>query len=557
MIQELKKWALLFLSVLLVNIFSCKKDDAPQPPPYVPEQSDGSSDDSSEGVKEEGIIYFTDHATNLIVLSSDSYEYKDDKVNVPVNFIVEPEKGGNPVDFTLEVEADKEAAEDLIEKAANEGLIGEGPNAQGKEGVIAENYDLPSSVDGKSGSFNVAFDAHNIAGNADNLIILSIKIKSSTQYAPAEDSSLVHVILFANQIIADQDLTNQGGEGIIYFPRYAKNLIVQDAGNSQYDANSRTVSVAVDYSVITEDGSALKPFTFTVIPNKDTAQWLIDKARNEGLIGSGSGALGKEGVIPENYSIPDQIDGTTGDFQINFDADEILENAGNLLIFSIQMNKSTRYQPAPDSSVLHIVFLVDQLIAAHGITAGSGRDNHQTGPYEGDKTDVTADYLANAGNPFEASEINPDDPRRGILKDWTTNAVVKNQGDMKYGGWDNYGDGGFMSMERYSSPEIVNGKIYQTFTLPSGTYELKAEFLDHAVFDEAYIVVAAGSEMPDYEDRTSSLEYSAFPEGAGDDPISVVFQNPKEQKVTIGIVANFVQDQQYFRLNRWILYKAD
>ena len=105
---------------------------------------------------------------------------------------------------------------------------------------------------------------------------------------------------------------------------------------------------------------------------------------------------------------------------------------------------------------------------------------------------VTSGYIANAG-PFKRKDSGG---KTGVLADWlyTDNVVGAN------------GKGGFYLesggvMDFYSSSkDMVNAKIYQSFTLPAGTY--KAAFTPYSFrgTNECCFVVAEGGVLPDITD---------------------------------------------------------
>lgn len=168
-------------------------------------------------------------------------------------------------------------------------------------------------------------------------------------------------------------------------------------------------------------------------------------------------------------------------------------------------------------------------------------DHETTGLTE----DITRLYLKNPGDPFEHADW--DGNRWGLLKDWKVNDAVKNQSG--YGSFDGINGGGYLSMEKWTGqPEITNGKIYQTITLPAGRYSFEASFEANSVQDPAYKAVAAGSTLPDVSDIGNAL--ASAPLAA---PLS--FELSSQATVSIGFVATLTQDKQNFRAHWVRLYK--
>lgn len=262
-------------------------------------------------------------------------------------------------------------------------------------------------------------------------------------------------------------------------------------------------------------------YTVTVSGDNTAAQKLID-----------DGAVNKDKSIvapAEVYSFPASVTGGEdhSGFEVIFDASKLNAYLGKILVLCVRISDPTQFNLSEKLSVLNIVLDVDPIML-------------------GTKIEVTDTYIKNPGHPFKAAVY--DGVRRGVLADWTTSASVKNYEGGTIGGFDNYGDGGFMSMERYASPQIPNGKIYQSFNLPAGKYEMTTAFLDFSVKEQAYIAAAPGTTLPDAADIDDALAYAPFTAPK----IEFVLTEP--QQVTIGVVANFIEDFQYFRLDKFRLY---
>jgi hypothetical protein len=103
-------------------------------------------------------------------------------------------------------------------------------------------------------------------------------------------------------------------------------------------------------------------------------------------------------------------------------------------------------------------------------------------------------------------------------------------------------------MERYFTPAIPNGKIYQTFNLPTGKYEFDVNFESALVSNELYLVVANGATLPNVTEITTALAYSSF-----QNP-KVSFTLTENKQLSIGIAANFINDFQNFRVRGVKLY---
>jgi hypothetical protein len=197
-------------------------------------------------------------------------------------------------------------------------------------------------------------------------------------------------------------------------------------------------------------------------------------------------------------------------------------HAGEQLALNVQISNPSRYELNPALSTVSIIIDVDD--------------------FEAVPIEVTSTWLKNPGGadaPFQRADN--DGTRFGILKDWLVNDAVKNIDGGTHGGFDSNGGGAYMSMERWGTPEIPNGKIYQTVTLPAGKYLFEIDFEGHKINNEAYLAIAAGTTLPDVAEIATAIGYSPF----SAPQVTVVLT--EETEVSIGVVANLISNEQYFR----------
>jgi hypothetical protein len=110
------------------------------------------------------------------------------------------------------------------------------------------------------------------------------------------------------------------------------------------------------------------------------------------------------------------------------------------------------------------------------------------------QTDVTTTYLKNVGPNINYSSINSAN-RWGILSDWTTNTAIKNASG--FGGYERRSNVGFISLEAgWGLPNVTDGKIFQTVTLPAGSYRFTIVMNDFNTGGARYLSVAAGNDLP-------------------------------------------------------------
>lgn len=138
--------------------------------------------------------------------------------------------------------------------------------------------------------------------------------------------------------------------------------------------------------------------------------------------------------------------------------------------------------------------------------------------------------IKNKSVPFIAAE---QDDRWGILADWITNDAAKNHDG--YGGWDEWNDNIFNIESGWGSPDITNGKIYQTLQLPAGSYTFEiAELLSTNIedTDDVYLVAAEGDSIPDVENLGEALSYAHILEE------EIIIEVDEEKKVSMGILTS-------------------
>jgi hypothetical protein len=230
------------------------------------------------------------------------------------------------------------------------------------------------------------------------------------------------------------------------------------------------------------------------------------------------------------YSLPSDISVESGKRQATFslaiDIDQIKSSqyVGKKLALAVSIKGKGKYEIASSLSTTIVIVNVDALVI-------------------GPSVNITADYLKNAGLPFIAAAMSAGG-RWGTLTDWTANTAAKSHDG--YGGFAS-DNGGTMDLESgWGSPFIHNGKLYQTTTLPAGTYTFDASNLQwQGTKDPAYIVVAPGMDsIPDYADivGNTSISYTLFTA-----PL-ITFTLTGTTKVTVGFVVDYIQDQQGFKI---------
>lgn len=224
-------------------------------------------------------------------------------------------------------------------------------------------------------------------------------------------------------------------------------------------------------------------------------------------------------------------------FYVKFSKSLIDNNPGKKVGFKVVISDPTKYQLHESLSTVSVIIDVAS--------------------FEERAVNVTSKYLKNAGGPFTRDDNSTS--RFGILKDWDVTESVKNIGGK--GGFDSYGGGGYLAMERWGTPAIPNGKIYQAVTLPKGKYKLDVDFEGKGIsgnaIDQAFVAISEGASLPDAAVVSASNTKINWNMKNGQNFTQMPFNLEESKQLTFGITANLISDSQYFRLRRFTLYKYE
>ncbi|MGX5689727.1 DUF5013 domain-containing protein [Arcticibacter tournemirensis] len=307
----------------------------------------------------------------------------------------------------------------------------------------------------------------------------------------------------------------------ISITRGGKQLTVTKAADFSVLGQKEKIKIplGISLSAVTLDSCEVK-----VSVNQEHTKQLLPSLTNGVLLPEGSYSL------PAKVSIPGNRISAPLNLVVNFQAIE--SNAGKQLVIAITLENPSRHSLDTEKKSVNVVIDADKVIAASELG------------------DVTSKYLKNTGYPFIAAAMAPGG-RWGNLADWTANAAAKSHSG--YGGFAS-DDGGVMNMEcGWGSPYITNGKIYQTTTLPAGKYTFQVvEFSWKGTKDPAYIVVAEGTSLPDFNAIAgNSLGYAPF-----SNPVAE-FTLAERKEVVLGVCVNYIQNEQGFKIKRFKLVKTE
>lgn len=328
------------------------------------------------------------------------------------------------------------------------------------------------------------------------------------------------------------------GFSMIYMPQ---SILKSGGVNNNYPVPSGTDTSTYNYVVdqanskvkiilgVSLSGPVKDAYGVDIKANGDT----ISQMFSSGVIDTGTYKL-----MPETmYTLPSHVDvasGTiAGSFYLSMDLAALKDTryTGKKMILAVSIANPSKYEINKSLATTIVIVDVDALVI-------------------GPANDITSQYIQNPGNNFVPSSMDAGG-RWGTLASWTANAAALSHNGN--GGYAYDGDGANMDLESgWGSPQILNGKLYQTINLPAGSYTFDiAPFVWQGSKDIAYVVVAPGSDsLPDYNaiPGNTAIYYAAFTNSA------VSFKLSAPTKVTVGVVVNYLQDQQGFKTHGVHLY---
>ncbi|WP_419699267.1 DUF5013 domain-containing protein [Mucilaginibacter sp. NFX135] len=350
----------------------------------------------------------------------------------------------------------------------------------------------------------------------------------------------VAVIVFALQIGSCKKGASQlpYGFSMVYMPQ---SILKSGGVNNNYPVPSGTDTSTYNY-VVDQAKGKVNIILGVSVSGPDKSGYGVDIKTNTDTVGQ----LFTSGVIDSvNYklmpdamfTLPSHIDipsgNVAGTFYLSVDLATMkkAEYAGKKLILAVSIANPSKYALNRALATTIVIIDVDALVI-------------------GPANDITSKYIQNPGNNFVASSMDAGG-RWGTLASWTTNAAILSHNGK--GGYGTDGDGINMDLESgWGSPQILNGKVYQTITLPAGSYTFDlAPFVWQGTKDITYVVVAPNSDsLPDYNSipGNTGIYYAPFTNSA------VSFKLTASTKVTVGVVVNYTQDQQGFKTHGVHLY---
>ncbi|MDN5287887.1 MAG: hypothetical protein JWR38_4161 [Mucilaginibacter sp.] len=225
------------------------------------------------------------------------------------------------------------------------------------------------------------------------------------------------------------------------------------------------------------------------------------------------GGVYRSGIFNRGYdaSAPYNVDVIKGNVQLKFNAPDSV-NVKTVINYIDNTGKTNSVVLRPDSNTItlnNFKFGTNVTYQSTYMPSSTAIDTFtvsqpSTFPNITRAGDVTRYFIKNAGYPFARGDNGSG--KWGTPKDWQYNSNVLNQNGNTAGGWSTDG-GGLIHFEAkdYSGDGVNNGKVYQTFTLPPGSYALDMETGGYNSSFKANEIVAIGTTLPDIDNLGNPL----------------------------------------------------
>ncbi len=208
-----------------------------------------------------------------------------------------------------------------------------------------------------------------------------------------------------------------------------------------------------------------------------------------------------------------------GAFYINITKAAIDAHAGKPVAVKVKVLKTSKYSLNPTAQSAYVLM--------------------NTSEFGTLKTDVTSSYIKNAIFARQTGTT----ARFVNLQDWISNDAIKNSRPTGAGYDQNVG---FMGLERWSSGDspIINGKIFQTFSLPAGTYAIDVDMKKVAADRDSYFVVTEGATLPDAAGIGTAIAQRPITNDLNNKMLSFDFKTTATKQISLGFLITVDQGTQ-------------
>jgi len=501
------KMAILACSFFLLTVsflYSCKRE--------------GFVDDVNSSP---GVLKF-DYPSLVNAVNVGDVTKGEDRIIFPVRVALE-----NPANSTFTVNLQPEPQLATSQTVANAAVIN------------FPDFSMPQSVEVRFGTrnvtFNVAVTASAIERNYGKNLVFALTLTSPSKPQKLDESKKSVVFTLNTADIAKIDELH-----FLSFTAAARNpnqVVTQltspnlAANNVSFDNTGFSIKAQVDLG-----GKASRGFRTSIAYNADTLKTLMAK----GLLPAGTAILTKAALDLTDVVLDDYKSSVVVEMRVNIDS--IFAKYPSKVAVAFTLSNPEKYQVNAAKSTL--VYLIDPLRIFSDITK----------------------VMKNTSQPFKTSTIDPNQGRWGVLAGWLFNSQGNthqsysptNELNGLYGSFDNNNstqiafESGFAAADAGkpggspTTPNITNGKIYQTVLLPAGTYKFDTNVRGGITTDNtkgAYSVAAIGTNIPDIAAPTTPANFVGRAAINGSGNKSFTFTLNTATTVSMGFVATLSGNQ--------------
>jgi len=498
-----------YLSYFLMGIISCAVYSC-QPDEFVDKVGSSPS-----------VLKF-DYPSLVNDVSMDKITKADEKIVFPVDVSLE-EPSTNTFNVNLLSEPQVAASQSLTNTAV----------------INVPDFTMPESVEVRFGikkvSFNVAVSASTIERNYGKKLAFAITLAHPTKSQKVDENKKTVIFTINTTDVASiNELHFLSFTAAVSNPAQVVTSLASanlTANNASLDNTNFTIKTQVDLG-----GKPSRGFRSAITYNQDTIKSLMTK----GLIPSGTVILSETALTIPDVELGDYKSSAVAEIRINLDS--VFAKYPSKLAVAFTLSDPEKFQVNAAKNTL--VYLIDPLRVFQDITK----------------------ILKNTSQPFKTSSIDPNGNRWGVLSDWISNAQANqhksynanNELNGSYGSFDNNQstqiafESGFAAADAGkpagspTAPNITNGKIYQTISLPAGTYKFDANARVGVTTDNtkgAYSIAAVGNTIPDIGAPTTPANFLNRVAINGGGVKSITFTLNAPATVSLGFVATLSGSQ--------------
>lgn len=203
-------------------------------------------------------------------------------------------------------------------------------------------------------------------------------------------------------------------------------------------------------------------------------------------------------------------------FYVNITKQALDAHAGKLVAMKINLLKTNKYTLNPRMQSVYILI--------------------NTADFGTLRSNVTDTYFKNSVFARQAGTT----ARFVNLADWISNDAISKSRPTGAGYDQNVG---YFGLERWASGDspIINGKIYQTMTLPAGSYSIEVDMKKVAADKDSYFVLNEGTSLPGASDISKATAQKSITNDNNNKILTLDFKLSTQKQVSIGFLINIDQ----------------